>query len=321
MNTVNIGLLGIGNVGRGTFDILSMNRESITKATGKDIRVAKILARDSKKDRGPEITAEMITDDPDQILKDPQISIVAEALGGIEPATTFMLTAMKNGKHVVTANKAAVAANYDLLCRTARENHVQFRFEASVCGGIPILSAISDPLRGNQFTEIMGIVNGTTNYILTKMTDENLSYETALQGAQEKGFAEADPTADVEGIDAANKLTILMALAFDAYIRPENIPTTGISKITPSDISDARAKNSRIKLIAHALCENGSLTYEVKPMLLPESHPLAGVSNEFNAVYLTGNAVGELMFYGRGAGPLPTGSAVTGDILAIAKQL
>lgn len=333
MKTVKIGLLGIGNVGSGAFQIISLNAASIAKSSGRNIIAAGVLARDKNKKRDIDINPDIITDDPDEILKNPEIDIIVEALGGIEPATTFMLSAMKNGKHVVTANKAAVAANYDKLTSAAAENGVQFKFEASVSGGIPILNAIDTVLRGNEFTEIMGIVNGTTNYILTKMTEEQLPYDVALKNAQELGFAEADPTADVEGIDVANKLTILIALAFGQYIKPEDIPTTGISKITASDIEEAAAKGCKIKLIAHvkmnctggADCEgctgNGKLEYSVKPMLLPNDHPLAGVSNEFNAVFVTGNAVGELMFYGRGAGALPTGSAVVGDIIEIAKTI
>ncbi len=321
MKTVKVGLLGIGNVGSGTFQILSMNRNSIAEAAGKPVCVAGVLARNKNKKRDIDIDPDIISDDPDCILKSDEIDIVVEALGGIEPATTFMINAMKNGKHVVTANKAAVAANYDKLLKTASENGVQFKFEASVGGGIPILNAVSTVLRGNEFTEIMGIVNGTTNYILTKMTEEGLPYETALKSAQEKGFAEADPTADVEGIDVANKLTILMALAFGVYVKPEEIPTLGISRITEKDIAEARANGEKIKLIAHAKKENGKLQYSVKPMRLAENHPLAGVSNEFNAIFITGNAVGELMFYGRGAGPLPTGSAVVGDIIEISKTI
>ncbi len=329
MKTVKIGLLGIGNVGSGAFQIFSLNSASIAKASGCEITVSGVLARSKNKKRDIDINPEIITDDPDEIIKNPEIDIVVEALGGIEPATTFMLSAMKNGKHVVTANKAAIAANYDKLTEAAAENGVQFKFEASVGGGIPILNAIDTVLRGNEFTEIMGIVNGTTNYILTKMAEEKLPYDVALKNAQELGFAEADPTADVEGIDVANKLTILMALAFGQYIKPENIPTTGISKITAADIEAAALKGCKIKLIAHAkmngtscsdCAENGKLEYSVKPMLLPNDHPLAGVSNEFNAVFITGNAVGELMFYGRGAGAMPTGSAVVGDVIEIAKS-
>ncbi|MBK5246973.1 MAG: homoserine dehydrogenase, partial [Peptostreptococcaceae bacterium] len=232
-----------------------------------------------------------------------------------------MLEAMKHKKHVVTANKAAVAANYDLLVNTARENDVEFRFEASVGGGIPILNALTTVLGANQFEEILGIVNGTTNYILTQMTDFGLNYEDVLKTAQEKGFAEADPTADVEGFDVANKLSILMSLIFNVRVAPEDIPTLGISQITKSEIDDAKEKGCKIKLIASAKMANGKLEYFVKPTLIPNDHPLAGVNNEFNAVFVKGNAVDELMFYGKGAGPLPTGSAIMGDVLEIAKAI
>lgn len=230
-----------------------------------------------------------------------------------------MLEAMRNGKSVVTANKAAVAANFDELMQTAKDNHVQFRFEASVAGGIPILNAITTVLQANQFEEILGILNGTTNYIMTQMTEYGLDYDDVLKVAQEKGFAEADPTADVEGIDVANKLSIMMALAFGLYVHPDDIPTKGISQITKADIDAAAEKNCKIKLIAQAKKTGDKVEYNVAPMELPADHPLAGVNNEFNAVFVKGNAVDELMFYGKGAGPLPTGSAVMGDVLSIAK--
>ena len=191
------------------------------------------------------------------------------------------------------------------------------RFEASVGGGIPILGTLTGPLRANKFEEVMGILNGTTNYILTMMTKEGLDYETALKDAQEQGFAEADPTADVEGIDAANKLTILMALMFDKYVAPKDIPTTGITGITKEKIEEARSNGCKIKLIAHAWREDGEIRYEVRPMYISATHPLANINKEFNAVFVKGNAVDDVMFYGKGAGPLPTGSAVLGDVIDI----
>ncbi len=320
MKKVKIGLLGFGNVGGGTYKILTDNRDIIEERTGLSPEIVRILQRNRKKKRLVEADPALLTEDPDDIIKDPDIDIVVEMLGGIEPATSFMLQSMKHGKHVVSANKAAIAANYDLLIRTARENNVEFLFEASVAGGIPVLTAMTGALAANNFVEVMGILNGTTNYILTKMTDEGLSYEAVLKDAQEKGFAEADPTADVEGIDAANKLSILIALAFGEYVAPDNIPTEGITAITASDIEKADAEGKKIKLIGQARVADGRLDYSVKPVLLDKDHPLAGVSNEFNAVYITGDMAGELMFYGRGAGPLPTGSAVCGDILAIMKK-
>ncbi len=321
MKTINIGLLGLGNIGTGSYKTLEMNRKVIEKNSGLDLQITRILERDVDRDRGIDVPMEKFTQNPDDIFKDPEISIVIELLGGIEPATSFMISAMENGKHVVTANKAAVAASFDKLMSTAEENGVQFKFEASVGGGIPILHPLTTVLRANDFSEIMGIVNGTTNYVLTQMTDHGFDYDSVLKTAQEKGFAEADPTADVEGIDVANKLSILMALSFDKYVPPTEIPTEGITKITPADIEAARVKGCKIKLVAYAKRDGDTIDYGVKPMELPLSHPLASVSDEFNAIFVVGNAVGELMFYGKGAGPLPTGSAVMGDVLEIAKSI
>ncbi|MDD6881310.1 MAG: homoserine dehydrogenase [Firmicutes bacterium] len=320
MKTAKIGLLGFGNVGGGTYKILTDNKELIEKRIGVSPEVVKILQRNKNKKRFVDADEKLLTEDPDEILNNDEIDIVVEMLGGIEPATSFMLQAMENGKHVISANKAAIAANYDKLVETAKKNNVEFLFEASVAGGIPVLTAITNALAANNYVEVMGILNGTTNYILTKMTEEGLPYDEVLKDAQAKGFAEADPTADVEGIDAANKLSILMALCFDKYVAPTDIPTTGITKISAEDIKAADEAGKKIKLIGKASIENGEVTYSVQPVELDKTHPLAGVSNEFNAVYITGDMVGELMFYGRGAGPLPTGSAVCGDILSIMKR-
>lgn len=317
MKTLKIGILGLGTVGGGTYTILTKNKDIIEKRTGCDIQVTRILDRRKK----PDVPEYLYTEDPDDVLAAKDVDLVVETLGGIEPASSFMLQAMKHGKHVVTANKAAVAANYDLLTKTAEENNVKFLYEASVGGGIPVLTAMQNALQGNNFLEVMGIVNGTTNYILTKMTEDGADYAEVLKDAQAKGFAEADPTADVEGIDVANKLSILIALAFDQYIPPTEIPTTGISAITKADIEEASKEGCKLKLIAHAfLGEDGVIKASVAPEKIPFSHPLAGVSNEFNAVYITGDMVDEVMFYGKGAGALPTGSAIVGDIISVAKE-
>ncbi len=322
MKQIKIGLLGLGNVGKCTYEILKMNYELIQKRLGVQFEVSKILVNDIKKDRGIKLESGVLTSNAEDILENPEIDIVVEVLGGVQPATDYMLRAMKNGKHVVTANKAAVAANYMQLINAAKENRVIFKMEASVAGAIPILTSIQTQLAANSFTEVMGIVNGTTNYILTKMTEEGLAYEEVLKKAQELGFAEADPTADVEGIDVANKLTILMKLLFGKYIAPENIARKGITQITMEDIQEAKKRGCKIKLIAHAkVDEAGKLSCSVAPMELSKDHPLAAVGNEFNAVYVIGNACGELMFYGRGAGPLPTGSAVAGDILSVIREM
>lgn len=321
MKAIKVGMLGFGNVGTGTYQTLEMNRELIEKHVGASVEISKILVNDVTKPRQVVTPDGVLTDNVADIIDNPEIDIVAEVLGGIEPASEYMLKALNNGKHVVTANKAAVAANYDKLFKAAADNGVSLRPEACVAGGIPILNAITTVLGANKFDEILGILNGTTNYILTQMTDNGLDYADVLKDAQAKGFAEADPTADVEGIDAANKLSIMMALAFGHYVHPDDIPTEGISKITKADIDKATADGCKIKLIASAKNEDGKLTYSVKPVALPVDHPLASVSNEFNAVFVKGNAVGELMFYGKGAGPLPTGSAVMGDILMAAKEI
>ncbi len=321
MKTVKIGLLGLGNIGTGTYKALTMNKELIKSKTNVDISITKILEKDVDRDRGIEIPKELFTQDPEELLSDPDIDLVIELLGGIEPASGFMLQALKNGKHVVTANKAAVAANYEAFMQSAEESKVMFRFEASVGGGIPILNALSTALLANEFEEISGIVNGTTNYILTQMSEYGLDYDEVLKVAQEKGFAEADPTADVEGIDAANKLSILIALVFGNIISPDQISTQGITKISKEDIGVATQLGYKIKLLATARKVENQLECHVQPAFVPQTHPLASVSNEFNAIFVKGNAVDDLMFYGKGAGPLPTASAVLGDVIEIVKSM
>ena len=318
---IKVGLLGMGNVGTGTYKTLDMNREKIFDSTGLDIEITKVLVNDTSKDRGIKLPSEKLTQNPDDIFLDKNIDIVVELIGGIEPASEFMLKAMENGKHVVTANKAAVAANYDKLINTAYKNKVMLRYEASVGGGIPIINALTTALTSNDFEEILGIVNGTTNYIMTQMTEYRLEYSDVLKVAQEKGFAEADPTADVEGIDVANKLSILMAIVFGIRISPDDIPREGITKISKDDITFANNFGYKIKLLCTARKSDNKLECHVQPAFVPLSHPLASVSNEFNAVFVKGNAVDDLMFYGKGAGPLPTGSAVMGDIIEISSSI
>lgn len=321
MKKINIGMLGIGNIGKGTYQTLEMSRSKIEQSTGLSLEIVKILNRHPEIDRGIDIPKEKYVTDAYDIINDPDIDIVVELIGGIEPATTFMADALKAGKHVVTANKAAIAANGQMLQELAYKNQLMLRFEASVAGGIPILNAISSALISNEFSQVQGILNGTTNYILTKMTENGTPYEEVLRDAQAKGFAEADPTADVEGIDAANKLSILISLLFGIGIKPGDIPTKGITTVTSEDIAFAKEFGYKIKLLATAHNENGKVTCNVEPSLVSENHPLANVNNEFNAVYITGNAVDNLMFYGRGAGPLPTGSAVIGDVVSVARKI
>ena len=321
MKKIKVGLLGLGNIGTGTYKTLEMNRKQIESNTGLSIEITKILEKDVTRKRDITVAPEQFTQNPDDIFLDPSIDIVIELLGGIEPASSFMLKALENGKHVVTANKAAVAANFDALLDAAKQNHVMFRYEASVGGGIPILNALTTALAANEFDEILGIVNGTTNYILTQMTEYGLNYEDVLKEAQQKGFAEADPTADVEGIDVANKLSILISLVFGSRVAPNEIPTTGITKISKNDIRLADQFGYKIKLLATARRVANQLECNVQPAFVPKDHPLASVSNEFNAIFVTGNAVDDLMFYGKGAGPLPTGSAVMGDVIEISRAI
>jgi len=321
MKTINVGLLGLGNIGTGTYKVLEMNRKQIESNAGVSIKITRILEKDVNRKRDITVSPDLFTQNPDDIFLDPSIDIVIELLGGIEPASSFMLRAMGNGKHVVTANKAAIAANFDAFMEAAKRNRVMFRFEASVGGGIPILNALTTALLANEYDEILGIVNGTTNYILTQMTEYGLDYEDVLKTAQEKGFAEADPTADVEGHDVANKLSILISLVFGVRVPPQEIPTAGITRITKEDIRLADQFGYKIKLLATARRIANQLECHVQPAFVPKDHPLASVNNEFNAIFVTGNAVDNLMFYGKGAGPLPTGSAVMGDVIEIAKAI
>ena len=322
MKNINIGLLGLGNIGTGTYKVLEINRKEIEEAVGGSVNITRILEKDIDRPRDITVPRESFVSDPEDIFSDPDINIVIELLGGVEPAATMIEKALLAGKHVVTANKAAVAANYHRLMDAAAKGNATLRFEASVGGGIPVLTPLTSCLKANRFTKVLGIVNGTTNYILDKMSTEGLPYDEVLKDAQAKGFAEADPTADVEGIDAANKLSILMALMFDHYVHPDDIPTKGITGVSGEEIEAAKGNGQVIKLIASAeKADDGSIKYEVGPMHLDDTHPLAGVRNEYNAVFVEGNAVGSLMFYGPGAGPLPTGSAVMGDVIEIGKAL
>lgn len=321
MSKINIGIMGLGTVGGSTYDILTKNRDLITARTGIDYEIHRVLEIKQENILKHGVDPAIVTDQVEKVIEADDLDIVVEAIGGMEPVSTWMITAMEHGISVVTPNKAAIAAQYDRFLGAAEKNGVQFRYEASVGGGIPELTAIMESLAGNRFLAVSGIVNGTTNYILTQMGDFGLSYEEALKDAQAKGFAEKDPTADVEGIDCANKLTILMKLCFDQYIKPDQIPRTGITQITKADLDAAAAKGCRVKLLVQAMLdEAGKLTYSVAPTELPKDHPLASVNNEFNAIYVTGDAVGEVMFYGKGAGPA-TGSAIVGDILHIMRDL
>ena len=277
MKKVNIALLGLGNVGRGVWMILNSNKEEVFKRSGYEVVVSKILVRDIEKDRGVEVPKELLTTDFNDILNDDSIKIVIEVMGGIEPARGYMLKCMERKKHIVTANKMLLATRGDELFEKADEVGVMFQYEASVAGGIPIIQGINESLTANKVMEMYGIINGTTNYILTKMELEGLTFDEALKGAQEKGYAEADPTSDIEGFDAQYKLAILSSLAFGTKIDVESVYREGITNIKPIDIEYAKVFKKVIKLLATVKDKNGKLEMRVHPTMIPENHPLANV--------------------------------------------
>jgi len=320
MKKVRIAILGLGNVGQGVWKILNTNKNEITRKCGCEIEVAKILVRDAAKQRNVEVPKEIITTDADVIFNDDSIKIVVELMGGNEPAREYMLKAMKCKKHVVTANKLVLATQGEELFETAEEQGVLFYYEASVGGGIPIIREINESLTANKIEKIVGIINGTTNYILSKMTLEGMDFADALAEAQAKGYAEADPTSDVEGFDAAYKLAIMASLSFGTKIDVASIYREGISNIKASDISYADKLGYVIKLLAIGKEADNKIELRVHPAMVPKDHPIANVNDSFNAIFIKGNAVGDLMLYGRGAGDLPTGSAVIGDIISILRN-
>jgi len=321
MRKINIGLIGFGTVGTGVVKVLKENANVLQERLGAEIVLKKIADKDTTRDRGVEIDKSILTTDANDIINDPSINIVIELVGGIEPAKTFILKALNNKKHVVTANKALLSQHGEEIFKTAAKNNVDIGFEASVGGGIPIIKALKEGLVANKINSIYGIINGTANYILSKMTNEGGKFEDVLKKAQEKGYAEADPTYDVEGIDTAHKLAILINLAYGTYIRLEDIYTEGISKVTPLDIKFAKEFGYKIKLLAIAKEEGGKIEARVHATMIPADHLLATVDGVYNAIHLKGNAVGSVMFYGRGAGMMPTASAVVADVVDICRNI
>ena len=320
MRKVKIGILGLGTVSSGVCKILDINKEEIQKRSGYEIEIGKILVRDLNKKRDVLMEDSLLTTNPEDIFNDDSIKIVVELIGGIDPAREYILKALKSKKHVVTANKALISNYGDELLKVAEEEGVKLYFEGSVAGGIPIINGINESLTANKIEEIIGIINGTTNYILTKMTQENMDFKDALKEAQDKGYAEADPTSDVEGYDAVYKLTVLASLAFGTKVDVNSVYREGITKITKVDIEYAKELGYVIKLLAVGKEVNGTLELRVHPTFIPSIHPLANVNDVYNAVFIKGNAVGDLMLYGRGAGDMPTGSAVVSDIIHILRH-
>lgn len=315
-----IALLGMGTVGGGVYEIIEKQKEEMPFKIGAALEVVKVLVRNKAK-YADRIPAEKLTDVWEDVIGDDSIDIVVEVMGGIEPARTYIKAALEKGKHVVTANKDLMAMHGHELLELAGEHHCDLLFEAAVAGGIPIIRPLKQCLAGNNITEIMGIINGTTNFILTKMKEDGMDFGEALQLATDLGYAEADPTADIEGYDAGRKLAIMASIAFHTSVTFDDVFTEGITKITAKDMRYAKEMGCSIKLLGIAKNTETGIEVKVHPTMIPENHPLAAVNNSFNAVFVHGDAVDDAMFYGRGAGALPTGSAVVGDIMDVARNM
>ncbi|WP_087974410.1 homoserine dehydrogenase [Oceanobacillus rekensis] len=318
---VSVGLLGLGVVGSGVIKIIENHQEKLAHQLGCSVQVKSVLVKNLEKARDVNTDEIVLTTNPDDILNDPEIDIIVEVMGGIEETKQHILKAFSTKKHVVTANKDLVALHGPELEEAANQNKCDFYYEASVAGGIPILRGIADGLSSDRIQKVMGIVNGTTNYILTQMDSEGVSYEDALQEAKDLGFAEAEPSADVDGLDAARKMAILGRLAFSTPVDLEDVEVSGIRDIELEDLQYADQLGYTMKLIGYANFDSQELEVNVQPTLLSKSHPLASVKNEFNAVYVYGEAVGETMFYGPGAGSLPTATAIVSDVVSVIKNL
>lgn len=318
---VSVGIIGFGTVGTGTARILLENSNLIKNRTGIEFVLKRIADLDIKKDRGIKIPGGVLTTDANAVIDDPDIDIVVELIGGIRPARDFMLQAIRNKKHVVTANKALLATEGNEIFSEAEKNGVEIGFEASVAGGIPIIKVLREGLVANNIVAVYGIINGTSNYILTKMTDEKMEFSEALKEAQRLGYAEADPTFDIEGIDTAHKLTILSSLAYGIPLSYDRVYKEGITKITAQDIEFASELGYKIKLLAITKLSGGGVEMRVHPTMIPNEYLISKVDGVFNAVYVEGDAVGATMYYGRGAGDMPTGSAVVADIVDIGGKI
>jgi homoserine dehydrogenase len=321
MREIAIGLLGAGNVGAGVLSILAKTAREIEGRLGARVRVRRAAVRDPGKARPPEVDAAILTADPRAVVEDPEIRIVVELMGGIEPARTLLLEALRRGKHVVTANKALLAERGEEIFRAASEAGVDVHYEAAVCGGIPIIRTLREALASDRILSLLGIVNGTTNYILTRM-EEGLTQGEALAEAQRLGYAEADPSADVGGFDAAQKLCILASLAFGTRVRPADVYTEGIAAVDAVDVRYAGEFGFVVKLLAVARrTAAGSLEARVHPVFVAREDLLASVRGAFNAIRVTGEALGPALLYGQGAGPLPTGTAVVADVIELSRAL
>ncbi|PKQ27588.1 MAG: homoserine dehydrogenase [Candidatus Anoxymicrobium japonicum] len=318
---VRIGLLGCGTIGSGVFHLARKNAAELAEAARRPLEIARILVKDLDEPRTFPADRALMTTDAEIALHDPEIDIFIEVMGGVKPAREFVLDALGRGKSLVTANKELIALHGREIMEAAAKTNAHVRFEAAVGGGIPLIRPLEESLGGDNIMKIMGIVNGTTNYILTRMSTDGSTYAQALAGAQKLGYAEANPSSDIEGDDAANKLAILCSIAFHAGVTADQIYREGISRIRPEDIDNARELGYAIKLLAIAERGDAGISARVHPAMIPLDHPLAGISGNFNAVFVIGESVGELMFYGQGAGSLPTATAILGDVVNIARNL
>lgn len=318
---INVGIIGFGTVGTGTAKILLKNKKLIQERTGVVLNLKKIADLNITHDRGLGLPKNVLTKNADELLKDPDIKIIVELIGGTKIAKEYILKAIRNGKHIVTANKALLATYGVELFRAAQKANVEIGFEASVGGGIPIIKVLREGLVANRIKAVYGIINGTTNYILTRMTDEKAEFGNVLKDAQRLGYAEADPTFDIEGIDSAHKLAILASLSYGTQFSIKDVFREGISWLSPMDIEFGRELGYKIKLLAIAKETGGRVELRVHPTMVPEEYLISKVDGVYNAIYVEGDAVGATLFYGRGAGDMPTGSAVVSDIVDIAKKL
>lgn len=320
MKKIKIGLLGLGTVGTGVYKLIRMRSDVMEQTAGAQLEIKKILVHNKNKKREG-VDGSLLTDDWKEILEDEEIQIIIEVIGGMEPAKTMIMEALRAGKNVVSANKDLIAEEGRELFDAARENGKDFLFEAAVAGGIPIIRPMKQCLAANEISDVLGIVNGTTNYILTKMFEDGMEFDDALRQAQKLGYAEADPTADVEGLDAGRKVAIMASIAFHSRVVFSDVYTEGITKITAADIAYAKEFDSVIKLLGVARNVRDGIEVGVYPVMLPKDHPLASVRESFNAVFIHGDAVDDAMFYGRGAGEMPTASAVVGDVIDVVRNL
>lgn len=317
---VKIGLVGTGTVGGGCLDILSNHKQDFLRHFGIDLELTRVCSRDPQAAASRGLQGIFTTDYHD-VINDPDIDIVVELIGGTGVAKSVIVEALQAGKHVVTANKAIMATSGEEIMNLAEEKGLEIAFEASVGGGIPIIDPLKHSLIANRIDSIMGIVNGTTNYMLTRMDEDSLDYDAALKEAQERGFAEADPTADVDGLDAAAKIAILASIAFNSRVTMDQVYTEGIRRISPVDLANAHDSGYVVKLVAHARRGESGVDVRVHPTMIPEDHQLATVNGVFNAIFVEGDAVGQTMFFGEGAGAGPAASAVMGDVLEVARHV